>query len=403
MTIQALVDFTTTRFKEEAYSIYRELRREEGFHRFTTGDGANAWLVTRYNEALDVMRDKRFIKNPTVILSKEEIVQKIPIFENELITNQMVNLDPPDHTRLRHYIQKDFTPKAIEDLRGMVQEVTDELIADMKNNDEIEFITDFAFQLPIIVIGTLLGVPKEDKEQFRRWTNAILESDNSEDVAEDVGLVFTQLTDYLTELIDDKRSHPSQDLISSLIHTDSEEEPLSLKELLSMIFLLILAGHETTVNLIGNGMLALFQHPDQFEELKQTEQLLPNAIEEMLRYYSPVELTTNRFAAEDMIYKGQELSKGDLVLVSLASANRDESQFENGDQFDIKRSHNPHMAFGFGIHFCVGAPLARLEAEVAFKTLFKEFPDIQLRGAFDDLKWRPTYLMRGLEKLPVFV
>ncbi|WP_245153920.1 cytochrome P450 [Jeotgalibacillus proteolyticus] len=244
----------------------------------------------------------------------------------------------------------------------------------------------------------MLGVPTEDRDKFRKWSNTILASSDEfqAEFTEDVGAFI----DYLTYLFDERRANPQDDLISKLLQAEEEGEKLNRDELYSMIVLLIIAGHETTVNLISNTVYALFQNPSQLDLLKSDHSLVEPAIEEGLRYYSPVDFSTARWAEKDMEFHGKTFRKGDFVLASISSANRDEEQFLHADLFDIKRAQNAHVAFGFGIHFCLGAPLARLEGKIAIEKLLSAFPSITLSEGAEP-KWREQFLLRGLEKLEI--
>ncbi|PGH71984.1 cytochrome P450, partial [Bacillus thuringiensis] len=251
------------------------------------------------------------------------------------------------------------------------------------------------------VIGSLLGVPESDYKMFRKWSNTLVEASNFPSKMKDARPEFQAFSDYLQFLIMKRKEQPKNDLISKLIYTKSEEDQLTQQEICSMVFLLIIAGHETTVNLIGNGILALLQFPEQLEKLKSNFNLIDSAVEELLRFYSPVELATNRWASKDLFIRDKLIRKGDMIVVSLASANRDEFKFFNPEYLDISRSNNHHLAFGMGIHYCLGAPLARLEGKIAINTVLKRVPNIRLNADLETLSWRPTYLMRGLGKLPV--
>ncbi|PED69390.1 cytochrome P450 family protein [Bacillus pseudomycoides] len=395
------VNLFSSEFKENSYAFYAKLRKHEPVYRFIFPTGQIGWLITRYEDAQAVLKDHRFIKNPNTLLSKEQINKMFPMLERDLFIHHMLNSDPPDHTRLRSLVQKVFTPKMVENLRGRVQEIADTLLDTVQNKGEMNIIDEYAFPLPIIVISEILGIPAEGRDQFREWSNTILETSNVPEKLQQSSSTFKAFIQYLGHLIEERRKNTAEDLVSALINAETEEEKLTEKELYSIIFLIIIAGHDTTVNLISNGVLALLQHPKQLEKLKGNPELISSAVEEVLRFYGPVELATNRWASEDILLHEKLIRKGDIVVAALASANRDETQFENPDQFDITRKNNHHLAFGMGIHFCLGAPLARLEGQIALGTLLRRMPNLQLKTDVETLKWRPTYLMRGLTELPV--
>ncbi|MEH6971642.1 MULTISPECIES: cytochrome P450 family protein [unclassified Bacillus (in: firmicutes)] len=395
------LDLFTSEFKEKAYPFYAKLREYDPVYRFTLLNGQIAWLITRYEDAQTVLKDDRFIKNPHTMLSQKQINKMFPTLERDLLINHMLSSDPPDHARLRNLVHKAFTPKMIEELRDRIQEITDTLLDEVQNKGKMNLVDEFAFPLPIIVICEMLGIPPEDRDQFREWSDTLIEASNRPEKIQKARPTFQSFIKYMGHLIEDRRKNSTEDLVSALIHAETEGEKLTEKELYSMILLLIVAGHETTVNLIGNGVLALLQHPKQLENLKSNPELISSAIEEVLRFYGPVELATNRWAGEDVLIHEKLIRKGDMVVVALASANRDESKFENPDLFDITRKNNRHLGFGMGIHYCLGAPLARLEGQIALLTLLRRMPNLQLNTDAKTLKWRPTYLMRGLIELPV--
>ncbi|SEA24575.1 Cytochrome P450 [Thalassobacillus cyri] len=382
-------------FKVEAYPFYKELRKDDPVFAMSE----NSWIVTKYEHVKELLKSPSFIKDQSKFFSGDHAEDHLGEID-AIFRHMMLDVDPPNHTRLRKLVQPYFNPRTIKGLEPRIREIADDLLTDMKKKGSpIDLLNDYAFPLPIIVISELLGVPAEDRNKFRKWSNTILAAaDNlATDFVEDVEAFIT----YLTHLFEERKTYPKDDLISKLLQAEEEGEKLNKDELYSMIVLLIIAGHETTVNLITNTMYALFEHPAQLEKLKTDLSLVESAIEEGLRFYSPVDFSTARWAEEDTEFHGKTLKRGDLVLASLSSANRDEAIFENADQFDIKRKHNPHVAFGFGIHFCLGAPLARLEGRIALEKLLTAFPDIRLSNPFQEPEWRPVFLLRGLEKLEI--
>ncbi|WP_257348181.1 cytochrome P450 family protein [Pseudalkalibacillus decolorationis] len=394
-------DLFTSEFKDNAHSLYEKLRKEDPVHRMVSPEGQVMWLITRYQDASEVLKDQRFIKDARKLMGGEENpISPPPELDNGL--EMMLFADPPDHTRLRKLVQKAFTPKMINQLQGRVQQIADELLDEVQGNGEMDLIDDFAFPLPIIVISEMLGIPTEDRNKFREWSDILIDGASDAEEYQEVVLPATQaFIQYLHELLEKRRNNPEDDLISGLLLAEEEGDKLNEQELYGMIVLLIIAGHETTVNMIGNGVLALLENPHQFEKLKEDPALIHSAVEEMLRYYSPVEVSTDRWAGESFEWKGHSMSKGDWVIVSLASANRDEEQFAEPDLFDITREKNRHIAFGTGIHHCVGAPLARLEGVIAVRSLLQKMPNLKIKGNPDSLEWRSSFLIRGLKNLPV--
>jgi cytochrome P450 len=360
-----------------------------------------AWLIVRYDEAQAALTEKRLLKNVKLFQGKEILRRRTE--ELQIFVHHMLSSDPPDHTRLRNLVQQAFTPRMIEQMRERIEEIAEDLLDAIVSSPgrEVDLIRDYAFPLPIIVISDMLGVPREDRDRFREWSNAVVSTINRPEGFEEIRSQMKDFQDYLGRLFEERRRNPRGDLISGLLAAEEQGDRLSEKELYSMVFLLIIAGHETTVNLIGNGVLALLQHPEQMALLRRERQLITTAVEEILRYYSPVEMSTNRWVGEDFSFGGQSFQHGDLVLVSIGSANRDERRFPDPDVFDITREPNPHIAFGKGIHYCLGAPLARLEGQIAISRLLDRLPELHLDLDEKSLPWREDFLMRGLMRLPV--
>jgi cytochrome P450 PksS len=284
----------------------------------------------------------------------------------------------------------------IEQLRPRIQQIASELVDAVEERGSMDLITDFAYPLPITVISEMLGIPATDRQKFRTWTQAIIDIQEEERVASTEAFFS-----YIRALLNEKRVHPGDDLITRLVQVEENGDQLNEIELVSMIFLLIVAGHETTVNLLGNGTLALLQHPDQLQLLQRDPSLIATAVEELLRYTGPVSLSDERWANEDIELRGKLIRKGQMVVASLISANADPHQFHNGDALDITRRENQHLAFGKGIHFCLGAPLARLEGQIAFATLLQRLPNLRLASEAEHLAWTRNPMLRGLKSLPV--
>jgi cytochrome P450 len=315
--------------------------------------------------------------------------------------NWLLVMNPPDHTRLRSLVHKAFTPRTVALLRETIQRITDNLIDAIEDKGETDLIADLAYPLPVTVICEMLGVPAADQVQFHAWSAAIVQSLDlveEEAVYNQASIAASELIDYLGILLEERRSQPREDLISALVAVEEAGDRLTKDELFGTCALLLIAGHETTVNLIGNGMYALLRHPDQWQRLRSDPALIANAVEELLRYDSPVQFTS-RVALQRVEYKGMVFEPGTGIGFLLGAANRDPLQFSNPAQLDIGRENNKHLAFGGGIHYCLGAPLARLEGEVAFSTIARRLPGLTLKR--DNLTYRDNYTLRGLENLPL--
>ncbi|MGH0924484.1 cytochrome P450 family protein [Bacillus pacificus] len=401
LSIEDGINLASAQFKEDAYEIYKESRKKQPILFVNQVEIGKEWLITRYEDALPLLKDNRLKKDWTNVFSQDTKNMYLSVDNSDHLTTHMLNSDPPNHSRLRFLVQKAFTPKMIAQLDGRIQRIADDLIGDIERKGTLNLVDDYSFPLPIIVISEMLGIPKEDQAKFRIWSHAVIASPETPEEIKETEKQLSEFITYLQYLVDVKRKEPKEDLVSALILAESEGHKLSARELYSMIMLLIVAGHETTVNLITNTVLALLENPNQLQLLKDNPKLIDSAIEEGLRYYSPVEVTTARWAAEPFQIHHQTIQKGDMVIIALASANRDETVFENPEIFDITRENNRHIAFGHGSHFCLGAPLARLEAKIAITTLFKRMSDLQIKGDRKDIKWQGNYLMRSLEELPL--
>ncbi|WP_458461473.1 cytochrome P450 family protein [Paenibacillus sp.] len=383
--------FFTAEFTHNPYPVYEKLRKEDPVFRVMFPQGEFGWIITRYEDAVQVLKDQRFSK---------DMVRRYGPDNQSIFSNNMLFSDPPDHRRLRGLVQKAFTPKLVADMRSHILDIADDLLDNLPSQEKMNLIDDFAFPLPIIVISEILGVPHEDRDKFRMWSNTVIDASTAES-AELFEQHAKEFTDYLTAWFEKVRKNPGTDLISQLVIAEESGQQLTEQELLGVVSLLIIAGHETTVNLIGNGILALLEHPEQRELLIKQPELIHNAIEEMLRYNGPVEFSTSRWALEDIEFRGQHIAQGELVIVALDSANRDEEQFKDADIFDITREKSSHLAFGKGIHLCLGAPLARLEGEIAVSTLLNRFPNMQLQTNVNELEWRPGMIVRGVKEIPM--
>ncbi|MFF9060207.1 cytochrome P450 [Streptomyces sp. NPDC014882] len=382
-------------FTRDPYPVYAGLRARGAVHRVRMPEGgAEAWLVVGYEAGRAALADPRLSKDwgkasPSLPLGA---ISSGP---------HMLRADPPDHTRLRRLVAREFTARRVEELAPGIQRTTDALLDRMlaAPDGRADLVEALSFPLPMSVICELLGVPGLDRESFRTWSNDAL---GATDPAER-GAAAAAMARYLAELVEDKRRQPGDDLMSALIHgRDEDGDRLSREELLGMAWLLLVAGHETTVNLISNGVLALLTHPRQLAALRADLSSVDTAVEEMLRYDGPVETPTFRFTTEPVTIGGTVVpGGGELVLIAMADADRDPARFPSPDRFDISRDARGHVAFGHGIHHCLGAPLARLEARIAVRSLLERCPDLALDIRPEAIVWRPGMMIRGPRSLPV--
>ncbi|GCD47398.1 cytochrome P450 family protein [Streptomyces paromomycinus] len=379
-------------FARDPYPTYERLRAQGPVHRVWMPEGAEVWLVVGHAEARAALTDPRLSKQ------WKNAAADFPISSPS--GSHMMNSDPPQHTRLRKLVAREFTPRRIEALRPRVQEITDELLDKMlaAPDGRADLVDSFSFPLPISVICELMGVPFLDQAEVRRWADAAIS-------APDPAVRRAAAADaakFIAALVEEKRSRPGEDLLSALIRTvDEEGDRLSLDELMGTVFLVIVAGHETTTNLIGNGVCALLENPDQLADLRADFALLEGAVEEMLRYDGAVESATFRFAVEPLEMGGRRIERGEAVMVDLNAANRDGARFADPDRFDIRRPTAGHVAFGHGVHHCLGAPLARMEARIAIRSLLERCPRLELDADPHQVPWRHGILVRGPHHLPV--
>ncbi|MDR7278877.1 cytochrome P450 family protein [Catenuloplanes atrovinosus] len=381
-------------FRADPHAVYRAMREEAPVHRVELAGGVEAWLVTRYDDAKAALTDPRLVKG---VLHPPRRMD-LPDDVHSSITHHMLSADPPDHTRLRRLVSATFTPRRIEALRPRITALTAELLDAMDGLGAADLIETFAFPLPIAVISELLGVPMEDREAFRSWSNLVT---SPGDRRAEAPRAVIALHGYVQELITQKRKAPGDDLLSAMIAVREGGDRLTEEELSSTVFLLLIAGHETTVNLIANGVYRLLSERDRWEELRARRELLPSAIEEFLRFDSPVQTSTVRISAQPLTIGGVDIPAGRVVMVSLLSANMDGARYPDPEQLRLSRTGTPHLAFGHGIHYCLGAPLARLEAQIAFTGLLDRFPNLRMTVSPAELTWRPGTLIHGLEALPV--
>ncbi len=422
------LDLRDPHFRAKAYETYATLRARGPVARvrFTPGDddeadsqargpfGRPVYMVTRYQEAVDALLDERFTMDVRTTMTPEQL-EKLPPTPEEFrpLSRSILSVDPPDHTRLRKLVQPSFSERAMKSLRPRVQQIAEDLLTSAEQaaaergesypNRQMDLIDAYAYPLPITVISELLGVPEEDRANIRRWSETLFSGGRArgQEMSEEARASLREFTAYLRDLFEEKRHDPTDDLISRLVHAEEDGDVLSEDELLSMVFILIVAGHVTTVNLIGNAVMALLTHPDQLERLKADPSLAKSAVEETLRYWGPAETVVPRFAREDIQINGTRIPKGETLMVSLASADRDPARFPDPDDFELGRAEaNRHIAFGKGIHMCLGAPLARLEGQIALNVLFARMPDLRLAVEPGEIAWRAGFL-RGIDRLPI--
>ena len=388
-------------FVRDPHALNRRLRAEGPARPVVLPRGLQVWIVTRYADVRAALADNRLRKsadNIDELFRRHSTNDEAFVGGGEALTVHMLNSDPPDHERLRRLVNKAFTARRIEQLRPRIEEITASLIAGIGPAADVDLLDAFAFPLPITVICELLGIPTEDRDDFRRWSNILISGGVEPEVMRQAAI---DMATYLSDLIVAKRAEPQDDMMSALVAAADDGDRLSHDELIAMAFLLLVAGHETTVNLIANGVLALIGNPDQLAALRADRSLLPGAIEEFLRFESPVKNATLRYTVEPIDIGGVTVPAHEFVVLALGSANRDPDRYGDPDHLDIKRDTAGHMAFGHGIHYCLGAPLARLEAEIAFNRLLDAYERIELTVPESELVWRPGMIIRGLEQFPV--
>lgn len=382
------------------HRLYHQMRREDPVHcAIDPYTGNRFWYITRYDDCESLIKDLRIGKELRTKLPAELHAQwPEPSPMIKALDKHMLNMDPPNHTRLKNLVHKAFTPRIIRQLRGRIQEICDDLLDVVADKGEMDLMDDYAAIVPAVVIAELLGVPQKDQDKFRDWTKKLIfgwEDPQSQMIA---GMEFAQ---YMNEQIDRRATEKPDDVLTGLVDAEEAGDSLDREELMSMIFLLLAAGHETTTHLIGNGMVALLKYEEQMQILKANlndEALISSMIEEILRYNGPAPTTLLRYAFDDIEIRGKTIHRGDGVFIVLHAANRDPEIFDNPDEFDIRRSPNKHLGFGGGIHYCLGAPLARLEGAIAIPTLVKRFPNLQL--ATEQLEY-DTRSFHGFKAIPV--
>lgn len=389
-------------FIANPYPVYDRLRATTPIF---WHEDSKLWFFTTHEDVEYLLRDRRFGRSILHVMSREAV--GLPPERDDLkpfyrlSNNSMFDKEPPEHTRLKSLVHKVFTPRRVERLRGRVQAITDALLDAVVAQGHMDLLADFATPLPVTVIAELLGVPEADRHQLRPWSQAIVAMyELGQTPAQEARAVQAAIEfgDYLCHLARQRREQPTDDLITALALVEEQGDRLSEDELISTCVLLLNAGHEATVNVIGNGMLALLHHPAQFAALRANPALVTTAVEEMMRYDTPLQLF-RRWVLEDVTYKGVELKQGSEIGLMFGAANRDPAAFNDPATFDIARQDNPHISFGGGVHYCLGAPLARLELQIAIRSLIERFPNLRINGP--DPAYRPAYVIRGLNSFPV--
>ncbi|MFD9103637.1 cytochrome P450 [Streptomyces virginiae] len=394
-----LLPYADQDFLADPFPLYGKLREDGPVRRVVVAGGLDAWLVTRYEDGLAALSDPR-LSSDVRDASDPRLLAQLPETERESMLSNMLRSDLPDHTRLRRLVSKAFTARRVAQMRPRIQAITDGLLDGIVPAGRADLVADFALPLPVTVIGELLGVPVDDQHDFQRWTDRMIMRGAEPPDPAVVNEAWQHMRAYVTDLIRAKRTHPGDDLLSGLITARDEEARLSEDELIAMVFLLLAAGYITTVNLISGGIAMLLAHPDQLDLLRSDPELLGSAVEEFLRYDGPVSPGIARFAREDVEIAGVTVPRGATVLIASAIADRDPARFPDPDRLDITRPDNAHLAFGHGVHYCLGAPLARLEGLIAIGTALHRLPGLALAVPPDEIRWRPGGL-RGPLSLPV--
>lgn len=394
------VDITTPSFRANPFPTFkrwRETRPVLPVQAF----GQRAWIVTRYDDVLHTLTDERLVKDRRNAqdTNKKQREMWIPEFIKPLQRN-MLDSDIPDHTRLRSLVHQAFMPRLVAQMQTRIYRLAHKLLDRAQVKGEMDLVQDFALPIPMVTICEMLGVAEQDRAAFHRWSNVMASVSKPIDGILAIPSLY-QLVRFLRRLFREHRLNPHDDLTTALLQAESEGSKLSEDELVGMAALLLTAGHETTVNLIGNGVLALLTHPAERERLRTEPDLMKSAIEELVRYTPPVLFATTRYAREDFAIAGTRIPKGELVLAALGSANHDESKFQHPETLILDRPNNQHVGFGSGMHYCLGAPLARLESSIAFQVLFERLPNIRLAVNSENLRWNSSLITRGVKAIPV--
>ena len=421
----ALLDLADPHFHDTSLELFAELRAacpvaRVTFRRNTPAEGdaqrgpffRDAFLVTPYAESTAALLDERIGVDPLRAMTPEQLAQlPEPPPRARVFQRNLLGVDPPDHARLRKLVQPSFTNRQMEAFRPRIQAIVDHFLdqaeaaaaarGERAPHRTMDLVSEFAFPVPIQVICELLGIPAEDQDDVKRWFHELPIGGGAIKSDEVIETTFREFVAYLEALFERRRREPSTDLISDLVHAEEEGDRLDGEELISMVFILLAAGHVTTVNLIASGMLALLTHPSELAKVRANPALMKNGVEEILRYWGPLDTTLPRFATEDLAVGGVEILRGETILIGLSSSNHDPQRFAQPEVFDITREDaNRHVAFGKGIHVCLGAPLARMEGDIALTTLLARYPELRLAVPAEEIRWKPGFL-RALEALPL--
>ncbi|WP_030061670.1 cytochrome P450 family protein [Streptomyces novaecaesareae] len=391
-------DLTLTSLIADPYGGYTRLRADAPVHRVVGPDGLPFWLVTRYPDVRQALADPRLALDKAHAAPGNYRGFALP----PALDANLLNMDPPDHTRIRRLVVRAFTPRRIAALHAPIEQVAGQLLDAMAPSGRADLLAAYAAPLPITVICDLLGVPEDDRHDFRAWTDTLITPDPQQPEA--ARAAVKAMLGFFTGLIERKRTEPGDDLLSDLIAVRDEQDGgggLSEDELTSLAFLILFAGYENTVHLIANAVLALLTHPEQLAALRAEPELIDGAVEEFVRFDGPAPLAIRRFPREDVTIGGVTVPAGETVLLALGSANRDPGQFTDPDRLNLRRRENGHLALGHGIHYCLGAPLARMETAIALTALLRRFPALALDVPVERLRHRPTLRARGLLELPV--
>lgn len=396
-----VLDPTDPAFLQNPYPTYRRILDESPIF---FDEQAGMWFFARHADVDTILRDRRFGRSILHILGREELdlPPENPAYEpfTRLGKHSMFDKEPPEHTRLRSLVHKAFTPRRIRDMESHIQRITDDLLDAIGDREQFDILEDFAVPLPVTVIAQLLGIPEADRGKLRPWSNAIVkmyELSHTPEQAQAAIDASQEFNDYLVSLAQHRRKNPQDDLITALALVEEAGDQLTTAELVSTCVLLLNAGHEATVNVIGNGLLALFRHPDKLHDLRNKPKIVPTAIEELMRFDTPLQLF-RRWVLEDLTYAGIDLKQGTEVALLFGAANHDPAVFDAPEKINLMREPNPHISFGGGVHYCLGAPLARMEIQIAFTTLLKRFPEMI---PAENATFHPAYVIRGLKKLKV--
>ena len=385
-------------YRRDPYPFYDALRSSQPVYFSRV---FRLWVVTCYDDVTAVLRDDRFSADR----ERAKIVQKLDLFGalpqqvSEFATRNLLNLDPPDHTRLRDLVNRAFTPRILAALEPRIQRIVDELLDRAADAGRLDLVREFATPLPVTVIAEMLGLPPEVHPRLKVWSDdllMLLDPFHGAGGIEPLERSFAEAAGYFRDIFEERRQQPQDDLISALVHVEEAGDRLSDVELMAMCILILVAGHETTTNLIGNAVVALLRNPEERARLQEDRLLIGSAVEEFLRYNSPVQLT-ERVATRDCALRGQRIREGQIVWLVLGAANRDPAQFHDPGRLDLGRPDNRHVAFGHGAHFCLGAHLARAEARIAIASLLRRFPNLE--GEPDPPDWKRSIVLRGPEEL----